>query len=272
MGKSGGQGSGNAGEPAGSAAEGVAVRAAAAAPAASKSPRQGTGGGPRIFFDPPFKFPMLQIPFYSNTKDDLHCVQASLKSALKFYFPKRNWSFLYLDRVTKHKKGKFTWNSAMLIFLARLGFEVIDIEDFDYRRFGEAGEKFLQHTWPKQVFALQKRYSDLRVEQQLAKKLVKTKGVNLGMRPATLKDVKKFFSDGYLIFCSINPYVLKHQKGYTSHMVLLTDVQKNRVVFHDPGLPPVKNRTVPPKLFFRAMCYPTKAYANLIAIKRRAYV
>ena len=65
---------------------------------------------------------MLKIPFYKNTKDSLHCFQACLRSVLKFYFPKKDYSFEYLDRITVHKKGKGTWVSAALLFLAKKWF------------------------------------------------------------------------------------------------------------------------------------------------------
>lgn len=101
---------------------------------------------------------MIDIPFYPNLKDDTHCVQACLKSVLKFYFPKRNYSFRYLDRVTAHKRGKWTWDSAALMFLAQIGFEVIEIADFNTRKFAQKGEDFLRSVWPRDVFETQKNF------------------------------------------------------------------------------------------------------------------
>lgn len=212
---------------------------------------------------------MLQIPFYSNTKDNTHCMQAVLKSVLKFHFPKKNYSFTYLDRVTAHKRGSWTWNSAFLIFLAKRGFHIINIENFNYRRFAWAGEEYLRKTWSKEVFETQKKFSDFQNEQRLAGKLVSHKNIQLKQRPATLHDLFMLFEKKYTILCGINPYILDRQKGYAGHIVVLVDIDKNSATFHDPGLPPQKRRKAPLRLFFRAMGYPTKNYAALIAVKLR---
>ena len=210
---------------------------------------------------------MLKIPFYQNTKDNTHCVQAALKSVLKFHFPKKHYSFTYLDRVTAHKKGLWTWNSALLIFLARMGFQVINIENFNYKKFAQAGEKYLQKTWSKEVFETQKKFSDFQNEQRLARKLTFSKNIHMKQRPTTLRDLFVLFKKQYTILCGINPYVLDRQKGYAGHIVILITINKNSVTFHDPGLPPQKNRKVSLRLFFRAMGYPTKDSAALTAIK-----
>lgn len=210
---------------------------------------------------------MLKIPFYKNTKDGLHCFQACLKSVLKFYFPKENYSFKYLDKVTFHKKGKGTWVSSALIFLAKKGFDVINIEIFDYRKFAKLGEKYLETLWTDEVFQEQKRFSNFKNEQKLAKSLVLNKKIQLETRPATFKDIKLLFEEGYILLCTINPYILKGKKGYYSHLVLITDIKKDFIVFHDPGPPSFKNKKISTKLFTKAMNYPSKRSASLIAVK-----
>jgi len=211
---------------------------------------------------------MLTIPFYPNTKDDTHCVQACLKSILKFYFPKKDYSFAYLDKVSAHKKSKGTWHSAFFLFLVKNGFEVINIEDFDYKKFSKYGENFLKKNWPEEMFLTQKKFSDLKNEQKLAGKLVQNKKVILKMKPAMLHDIRLLFKKGYILLSVVNPYVLEKTKGYISHLVVITGLSKKTITFHDPGLPPLKNRKTSLKLFLRAMRYPSKESANLIAVKK----
>ena len=210
---------------------------------------------------------MLKIPFYKNTADNTHCFQAVLKSIFKFYFPKKNYSFAFLDRISAHKKDKWTWISAAFIFLVKKGFKIIHIENFDYKKFALLGKAYLQKFWTDEVYQTQKKFSDIKNEQKLAKLLVKNKNIKLIKRSATLKNIKHFYKNKYILSCAINPYVLKKQKGFASHLIIITNLTKNRITFHDPGLPPQKHRTVPLKLFFRALRYPTKRDANLTAIK-----
>lgn len=210
---------------------------------------------------------MREIPFYENSKDNVHCFQACLRSVLKYYFPNKDYGFKYLDRMVNYKKGKWTWNSAALLFLSKMGFEVIVIEDFDYKEFGRLGEKYLKDNWTIEMFETQKKFSDLKSEQKFAKLIARDEEIKLIERPAMLKDLKDLFKKDFMILCSINPYILDGEKQYGSHMILVTDISMTEIAFHDPGLPPNKNRKVPIKLFLKAMRYPHRNNASIIAVK-----
>ncbi len=211
---------------------------------------------------------MLSIPFYANTKDNLHCVQAALKSVLKFFMPSRNYSFRYLDAVTNHQKGKYTWDTAMLLFLAKLGFTVVSISSFDYRKFAKNKEKYLQSLWTDEIYQDQKKYSDFTHEQQLAGDLVRSKQVKIVHRSARLSDMKLLQRSGHILLISLNVCALDTRKGYSPHMVVITKIGKNSVCFHDPGNPAVRNRKASIKKFLRAAGYPNDASVDLIAIKK----
>lgn len=211
---------------------------------------------------------MLDIPFYENTKDNLHCTQACLKSILKFHFSDKEYGFTYLDRMTGHEKDKWTWDMGMLLFLIKLGFKIIYIIDFDYNKFAKLGDKYLRALWTDEVYQIQKSYSDFRKEQERAKKLIKKiKHIKFINRSAMLSDLRSLIKAGNLIMTPINPNVLRRESGYLSHLVLVTKIKGDKITFHDPGLPPHKNRQEPIKLLFKAMCYPTKSSASLIAVK-----
>ena len=98
---------------------------------------------------------------------------------LKYLFPNRNYSFSYLDKVTYHQKGKWTWDSAMLIFLSSLGLEVIYIADFDFSKFAKFGEDYLKRIWDKETFEIQKKYSNLSQERLLARQLIDNKKIKV---------------------------------------------------------------------------------------------
>lgn len=211
----------------------------------------------------------MEIPFYPNTKDDFHCVQAVLKMVLKYYFPNESWSFKKLDEVTSHKKGKFTWKNAMMSFLDRKGFEVVYITDFNFKEFASKGKSFLEENWPKKIFDIQNKYSDLAMEQKLTAKLLEEGRVNLIPRPALLKDVRELKRRGYLLMANINPSVLEGGDDYWSRFVLITDVKKDHILFHDPGLPPIPNRMIRTSLFIKAMGFPRRRDATVMAVRRR---
>jgi len=47
---------------------------------------------------------MKKIPFYPNP-DNTHCFQAVIKMILKYYFPKEEYSWKELEKLTGKKEG-----------------------------------------------------------------------------------------------------------------------------------------------------------------------
>ena len=210
---------------------------------------------------------MRKIPFYSNLKDNNHCLQACLKMVLKYYFPNKNYSFGKLDKMTMHVKGMWTWQSASLLALAEIGFEVINIENLDYKKFAKNGDKYLKKIWTEEVFSIQNKYSDLKQEQKIAGKMVESEKIKLVNRDVNFSDLENYFKKDYLVLVSVNPCVFENKKCYWSHIVLVTDINEKWVTFHDTGLPAIKNRKISRKKFEKAMTKPRKPDTNLIALR-----
>lgn len=206
---------------------------------------------------------MLDVPFYKNLKTDTHCVQASYKMVLKYVFPEKDFSYSFLDKKTYHKKDKWTWNAGGLLYLASLGFEVKNIEKFDYKQFVQFGVRYLRHIWNEEVFKVQETYSDFNQEIRLAKKLLDNKSIKTLNRTTSLNEMEKLFSAGYILLVPVNSAVFQRRKFYTSHKILITDITEKSIKFHDPGLPPLRNRRVLKKTFMKAM----GEYPGLVALK-----
>ncbi len=210
---------------------------------------------------------MLNIPFFANTADDLHCWQATLKSILACAFPARRYSFRALDKATGHTRGRGTWIGAVYALLARLGFDVIVFEAFDYRAFAREGDAYLQRYWTDEIYQAHREKGNIRTGQRAAQRLAACTNVRLLRRPATLQDIDRQFRQGCLLIARINPFVLDGRTGFANHVALLTDVTRSHVTFHDSGLPPVKNRKATRAQFWRAMCVPNAQSADLAAVR-----
>jgi hypothetical protein len=207
---------------------------------------------------------MLHIPFYPNSKDNSHCYQAVLKMVLKYYYPKETYSFDRLNAATNHRTGLWTWNSAGLMYLATRGSEVLNIENFDYAKFGHKGATYLRSIWSNDVYKVQREHCDLKTEKSFALRLSRHPKVKLLQRRATINDIRRLVTSGYLVMPTINPRVLDHMKGYSSHLVLVTNITAKYIWFHDPGLPSAPNRKVSIALFRKAF-----AWAGSIKAVRR---
>ncbi len=213
---------------------------------------------------------MKKIPFYKNLKDNNHCLQACLKMVLHYYLPNKNYSFKELDKISKHKKNKWTWQGSSLLFLSKLGFDVVNIENLDYKKFAVKGDDYLKKIWSDEVFETQNKYSDLKQEKEVAKQMVNSDKINLLNRDANINDVDNYFNKDYLVLVSVNPCVFENKKCYWSHIVLVTDINDNWVTFHDVGLPAIENRKISRAKFEKAMTKPWKEDTNVVALKYHA--
>jgi len=61
----------------------------------------------------------LNIPFFPNTEDNTHCLQATLMSVLKIIYPKENFTYEQLDELCDKPKNKYTWPFAFLVNLKK---------------------------------------------------------------------------------------------------------------------------------------------------------
>lgn len=145
-------------------------------------------------------------------------------------------------------------------------FDMVNIENFDYGQFAEFGEDYLKMIWTNEIFEAQKKHSDFKQEKKLAKRLIREKRIKHIRRPATVSELEDYFRKGYMVLTTINPLVLRKETGYASHIVVITDIDSRSVTFHDPGLPPTKDRIVSRSDFQRAMRSPYRESASLIAL------
>ena len=206
-----------------------------------------------------------EVPFYSNTVDNTHCFQVVLKMVLKFFLLNREFSWEELDKITAKVDGLWTWPSAGLLWLQNNGFEVIDVEAFDYSIFVKEKGKYLIDMFGREVGESQIKFSELDQEVTYAKELMEK--VHPEVRVPRFEEIREFLNNGYLVVCNINACALYDKNGYSGHFVLVKGTSDDTVILHDPGLPPNKDKEVNLSVFERAWAYPDKNAKNIIAIK-----
>lgn len=179
-------------------------------------------------------------PFFGNTKDDLHCFQASMKMILKWFEPNKTYSWKTLDTLSGQKKGKWTWTADMMKSLVEMGYDVACIDPFDYKKFIQGKKSYLYEIWNKETADAQVRNSD--IQHALKSFAALPKDFPWKMRDATLADIRRFLKNGYLIETGVNGAALNGNEGYYGHSVVLYAADKMHVYLHDSGLPPMPSR------------------------------
>ncbi len=204
-----------------------------------------------------------EIPFYSNTKDNTHCYQACLKMILKHIFPKKNFTFKKLDKLTNKPKGKWSWYPAGLVSLHKMKLIVKLYSMFDYKKFSQKGEDYIYSLFSKENAEIVIKKSDIPSAVKDTKKMLKRRIFQ--RKRIHFRKVEEFFKKGYDIMLWVNSRLLNRANGFTGHFVVLTGFDKNNIYVHDPGLPPRPNRKVSKKHFLKAWEY--KRYGDVVLIK-----
>jgi len=205
------------------------------------------------------------VPFYSNTSDNTHCVQACFRMVLKHFLPDKDFSWKKLAQITKKEKGKGTWWFPALIKLKKLGVESQLIDPFDYEQFYKNNKKYLYKVYKKEIADWYVQKSNLLDVRQFIPQFLKE--VDYKNRLATLADMEQLLTKDYLIGADVNANTLINQSGYISHMVVIFSIDDRYFLLHDPGLPPKPNWKVTKKLLLKAWQYPGKDTQSLVAFR-----
>lgn len=184
------------------------------------------------------------IPFFSNSKDDLHCFQAALKMALTALSPKVNWSDRKINKITGFSKRELTWDTKAIEWLYKNNFQVHKISTFDYTKFAHFGKSYLKRIWRKDIYDVQNKYSNIAAEQKRVKQLLNTKTVKFFIKKPTISILNKYLLRGWVAIIHIDVSVFDDKKDYSPHSIIITKITSKNVFFHDPGLPPEPNRIV----------------------------
>lgn len=206
-----------------------------------------------------------RVPFYSNTPDDTHCVQAAFKMVAEYFRPDLVLGFDEWDNITHKKKDGWTWTMAGLIWFKENNFDVVDIEPFSYPMFISSGKEYLRELFGDEIANIQDEKSNLMQEQEISKEFIKT--VRVEERKPDLDEVRDFLQKGYLVSMNVNASTLNGKEGYAGHFIVITGHDDTGFIFNDPGLPPVENRHVAYSEFVKAWAFPNENALNLIAIR-----
>ncbi len=191
---------------------------------------------------------MKIVTFYPNTADNLHCLQAVVKSILSYYFPEQTFTDELIDQKTL-QQGWWTWLPPVAEWLDDLGLEVELYSPFDYGRLAEEGIEYIKE-FKKEAFEAEERsgsYKNISEIQQSTKKIVHRKlwknELLSSNRLAQLLASKSSLAIGKTLYEWVEG--IANPTTMTSHYVLLIkeyDLAKWRV--HDPGLPGKPDRKI----------------------------
>jgi hypothetical protein len=186
---------------------------------------------------------------------------------LEYFTPGEEYTWELLDKLTGKKEGLWTWPLFAMIQLKSRGFDVVNIEDFDYNRFCKEGETYIKERYGEEVGTAQIEHSDIPYEMKNAELFIK----NFEFKPRVpdLQGIGKLLEDGYLIICNVNSCAINDLPGYSGHFVVIYQINSSHLLIHDPGLPPRESREVAHDKFVKSWAYPSEQEKNVMAFRYR---
>jgi hypothetical protein len=205
---------------------------------------------------------MKRLHFYPNTKDRTHCFQASIRMVLKYWFPKKEFSYKTLDILTKKVKGMWTWPMEGVLALQNMGLTILDIGIFDYVAFSKNPVSYLKDYFKNpQVVQEQLQHCDIEQERKSAERYAQH--IRHEKRVAIYDDILSALQQKYLLIINVNSRLLNRKKGYSGHFVVVYRATSHTIWMYDPGFPPKKKRRVTRRVFEEAWEYPNKETKTL---------
>ena len=188
-----------------------------------------------------------------------------MKSILKYYLPNQEFTFEELDKLSGKKDGLWTWAQRAKINLLKMGFKIVEIENWDIDEFVNSGKVYLIKRYGKEVAEVQTTHSDLDEARIDYEEYGKYK--ILENKIPTFEDIKRLLDEGYLVCCNVNSKALNKKEGYSGHFVTVIGYENKHLFLHDPGLPAQKNRKVSLIDFKKAWAFPDNNAQNLTAFR-----
>jgi 23S rRNA pseudouridine1911/1915/1917 synthase len=194
---------------------------------------------------------MKKIPFYANADDNMHCAVACYRMLFEHFLDKKFDGWEEIDKMAGHKEHRAAWTVTIWERMSRQGFDVRMIENFDYKRYKNEGDRYLRAYMTPEELEWQIEHTNIQEIAPLIPSFLKE--VHLENRRPTLEDIDEMLDDDRLVFLTLNSKALNGQQGYASHAVLVIGKEGDEYIVHDPGNPPQPNRHIAREKIWQAM-------------------
>lgn len=205
------------------------------------------------------------VPYYANTPDNTHCVQACYRMILKYFLSEQDFSWDELDKKTAKQKDMWTWPMAGLCWLQEIGFDVKYIENFDFQAFLDRKEDYLIEHFGPDVGNDQIIHSDVQAEMQWTEKFLQN--IQSENRVPNVNEITQFLDNGYLLTAMVNYRPLYDLEGYAGHCIVINGYADKYLIINDPNSPDSRETHVSYERFIKAWSYPDKTANNITALK-----
>lgn len=199
---------------------------------------------------------LLNPGLVPNDKDGTSCFLACTQMVMRAKLGGSVSSFDELSTIIRRKEGEYSWEYAILSFLANRGFSVKFISTFDLNRFVSEKEEYMYEYFGEEAAKDQIVHSNMENAYQDASEFVRSSNVNIETRVPEINDIKKLIENGYYLIPYVNQKIFQADKGYVAHTVVIYGYSERGVLVHNPGPPATEGGEIAWELFEKAWSSP----------------
>jgi hypothetical protein len=190
------------------------------------------------------------------------CIQMVMRSKNGIGVP----SFNEMDAISRRSEGKYTWEYALLAYLARCGFQVRLFSLLDLQKLAANPRDYLVEFYGDEVGADQADNSDLAHLSEDVKAFQGEAGAEWKNAIPDDQTVRSEILAGRYVIPIINQRILQADAGYVAHSVVVYGVSNRGVTIHNPGPPATAANEIAWDLFRKAWEYPSPDTRMMISV------
>ncbi len=174
---------------------------------------------------------MLDIPYVQQDKNA--CALACYTMTAKYFFPEVTYK--QVGEISNWKKGYVVWPFRFWLWMAEKGIKIRDYDLIDYEAWSEKGAQGLKESVSQKEYQwLKKNSTDLDEIGNNIANLFKQKNFTYKRKKPQFSHLENGFNKHSVCEVVLDSRTLNNQKGFSLHRVVVTDIGKDYVKFHDP--------------------------------------
>ena len=191
---------------------------------------------------------MLKVP-YIKQPDNSSCALACYYMVAKHFFPQV--SFDEIAKISDWKPGYVVWAFKFWLWIMDKGIKIIEYDSTGYEVWAEEGLEGLRKSTSEKEFNYYLTHSfDLESYSKDIRKMLKHPNFTFHRRKPTFELLESAVKNERVCEVVLDSRTLKGREGFALHRVVMLDVSKNSVRFHDPADKP--NVKVSKDLFIKS--------------------
>lgn len=190
--------------------------------------------------------------------------------AMVFYYQKLNNFVKKSYEVTNIGTNLEGWHYASFPKLAKMNYEVIYYDDYDYNRLlNDPFEEFSKIYGLEEAKRIDKR-TPLNLLSGIIDQCLSSNKINFVQKSPTQNDLEYCLNNDFHCIPIVNywKFYKKNVDDARTHAVLVDKLLKNEVIIADPGPPATQNMRLSLDFLFEAMNLSSEGSANLLALRK----